>query len=290
MKKITKILLLTFFMVFGLVAMSLRSAALAGTVDPSLDLDLVYEGTNDKGEHILAVKLDAKSPNKKIKYIHISSEQRHPVYVMSTSDKPDYYQQIERLHYYVKLTMNGSGEYSNIDVVRFAIPEGQETTIHASIADKKKKALAIVESEEYKPVAPSQAPTLFYATDSYERLDVSLPELSLPRVYRDDVVVFNADTDENLGKLVNYHVQAIQPGWGHYYAGLKDVWDNTYWRYHGTKSEFRQRRLPQNIYVKFIDDNGNYYSLESNNLDLGSLPPRKPIKKYWKTGVRRPIR
>ena len=278
-------------MAFGLVAMSLRNTAHAGIVDPSLDLDLVYEGTNNKGEHILAVKFDAKSPNKKIKYIHISSEQRHPVYVMSTSDKPGYYQQIERLHYYVKLTLNGSGEYSNSDVVRFAMPEGQKTTIHASIADKKKNALAIVQSEEYKPVAPSQTPKIFYATDSYERLDVSLPELSLPRIYRDDVTVFNADTDENLGKLVNYHIQAIQPGWGHYYPGLEGVWDNTYWRYHGTKPQFRQRSLSQNIYVKFIDEDGNHYSLESNDLDLGSLPPRKkPIKRLFERGVRRPIR
>ena len=131
MKKIYKLIALSFFLTLGFITISARNKALAGNTAAYMNFDFAYQGIflNDvdgRVYHKVAVNIDADGGGEKIKYMHVTGKsQGNPsAYIMTPSDKLYSYHKVEKLSQYVKHTLNGSGDHDNKDVVRFAIPVG----------------------------------------------------------------------------------------------------------------------------------------------------------------------
>ncbi|MBN2529419.1 MAG: CRTAC1 family protein [Deltaproteobacteria bacterium] len=113
----------------------------------------------------------------------------------------------------------------------------------------------------------------WYATDGCPRLDVRIPIINFGQSpHWNNIGVFTANRTY-IGRMSSYHV--LNNICNLYYPGSLQ-WPGSTYRYHGTKTEFRQRGLPQEIRFRFIDSAGNPYSDYSNVVDLGPLPESLP--------------
>jgi hypothetical protein len=102
--------------------------------------------------------------------------------------------------------------------------------------------------------------------DIGERIDVYTPGLlNYGQQHWFDIRVFNAETGDYIDFMSVYHVDA---GFGIYFDG-NTTWEASWYRFHGSKSEFRARGLPRYVKFRFIDDQEVAYSAYSNIVDLG---------------------
>ena len=100
------------------------------------------------------------------------------------------------------------------------------------------------------------------------RIDVSYPQMNFGQSHWNDICVYD-ENGNSLGWLSEYH---RNQSWCNTYFGGNSQWPNSYYRFHGTKEELRNRGLPRKIKVQFIDESGYPYSKMSGILDLGPVP------------------
>ena len=106
-------------------------------------------------------------------------------------------------------------------------------------------------------------------TDIGDRIDVYYTaQIGFGAQHWDWIRVFNATTGAYIGFMSAYHVDA---GFGTYFGG-SGQWPASWYRFHGSKEQFRQRGLPRLVKFRFIDAANSAYSGYSDVVDLGDLP------------------
>ncbi len=139
------------------------------------------------------------------------------------------------------------------------------------------------EDQEIQPSAspsPSLVPSptiepqlaAWYATDVIKRIDVQLPDMNMGLDWWYQIKVYD-ESGQDLGFMKDYHetTPLCPTECNQYYPG-DSSWPHSYYRFHGTKQQFRQRGLPRYVKFKVINTQGDS-SLQgfTNVVDLGSL-------------------
>jgi len=110
---------------------------------------------------------------------------------------------------------------------------------------------------------------LWYSKGRCQRVTVASPQKNMgknPHWYQ--IVVYDQNNNY-LGPFSNYHKKR-QEGCSTYFGG-DSHWKGSYYHFHGTKKELRQRGLPRYIKIRFVDSKGIPYSKMSRLLDLSTL-------------------
>jgi len=106
----------------------------------------------------------------------------------------------------------------------------------------------------------------WYGTDqSCNRIDVSYPQQGFGQSHWANVHVYDWETGVHLGPMSGYH----QLNACNLYFGGDETWPDSYYRFHGTRAEFRQRGLPRYVKFRFVSDSSSAYSGECGRVDLG---------------------